>query len=135
MVVAMAIGSLGSSAPAPLRQRLRDALGPAIKGRDRVAVGALRSALAAIENAEAVDRDPSADRGLGIGQIPVGVGAAEVARRELTELDVVRIVRNEVSEREAAARGHELADRLSHAEQLRREIDVLSAYLDDSEAA
>ena len=48
----------------PLRQNLRDALTTAIKSRDRVAVAALRSALAAIDNAEAVDRPASTDRNL-----------------------------------------------------------------------
>jgi uncharacterized protein YqeY len=136
MVVAVATDSLEyleSLEPpgpaAPLRQRLRDALGVAIKERDRVAAGALRSALAAIENAEAVEPGPDADRGLGIGQIPVGVGAAEAARRELTERDVERIVRAEITEREAAAHGYELAGRSSHASRLRLEIDVLSRHL------
>ncbi len=83
----------------------------AIKQRDRVAVAALRSALAAIENAEAVERGESVDRRLGIEQIPVGVGAAEVARRELTELDVLGIVRAEIADRESAALGYERAGR------------------------
>ena len=119
---------------APLRVRLRDALGVAMKQRDRVAVAALRSALGAIENAEAVERGESADRGLGIEQIPVGAGAAEVPRRVLTELDVLGIVRAEIADREAAALGYEQAGRSSRAEHLRDEIRVLSRHL-DSDAA
>ena len=40
-------------ASASVRERLRAALPPALKARDAVAVAALRSALAAIDNAEA----------------------------------------------------------------------------------
>jgi len=88
----------------PLRQRLRDALPAAVKARDRIAVAALRSTLAAIDNAEAVDRSPSVDERLGIDQIPRGLGAAEAPRRILTEAQVADIVRAELAEREAAAR-------------------------------
>ena len=112
----------------PLRQRLRDALPAAIKGRDRVAVAALRATLAAIDNAEAVDRAPSGDHGLAIERSPVGVGAAEVERRVLTEAQVEHIVRAEMAEREAAAREYDRAGRPERAEQLRREISVLSAH-------
>lgn len=136
---AMSIGTSTASAresAAPLRQRLRDALGVAIKERDRVAVGALRSALAAIENAEAVDVAALAEHGgaaggtnLAIERIPIGVGAAEVARRELTEGDVERIVRGEVAEREAAAATYERAGQGERAGRLREEMRVLGAHL------
>ncbi len=70
-----------------LRQRLRTALVTAVKARDTVAVPALRSALSAIDNAEAVTPDAAATRGLAIEQGPVavgvgvGVGAAAAPRR------------------------------------------------------
>ncbi|OLB66398.1 MAG: hypothetical protein AUI10_02810 [Actinobacteria bacterium 13_2_20CM_2_72_6] len=113
----------------PLRQRLRDALPAAIKGRDRVAVAALRATLAAIDNAEAVAPAASADRGLAIERSPVGVGAAEVERRVLTEAQVADIVRAEMAEREAAAGDYDRAGRPDRAEQLRAEVSVLSAHL------
>jgi len=135
----MAIGTSTTSArdstAPPLRRRLRDALGTAIKERDRVAVGALRSALAAIENAEAVDVADTAENGglggtsLAIERIPVGAGAAEVARRELSEGDVERIVRGEVAEREVAAITYERAGQGERAGLLRAEMRVLSAHL------
>jgi uncharacterized protein YqeY len=112
---------------APLRQRLREALPAAMKARDRVAVAALRATLAAIDNAEAVEHVPS--HGLAIERSPVGVGAAEVERRVLTEAQVADIVRAEMAEREAAARDYERAGRPERAEQLRGEISVLSAHL------
>ena len=123
-----------NSRPEPavaLRQRLRAALPVAMKARDRVAVAALRSTLAAIENAEAVDRPATVDQQLAIERIPVGVGAAEVARRVLTEAQVEHIVRAEVVEREAAAREYDLAGRPDRAERLRDEVGVLTAHLAD----
>ncbi len=114
---------------APLRQRLRDALTTAIKARDRVAASALRSTLAAIDNAEAVDRPASMDRNLSLGQIPIGVGAAEVARRVLAERQVEQIVRAELADRHAAVRGYEQAGQGEHASRLRREISVISQVI------
>ncbi|NJC84120.1 GatB/YqeY domain-containing protein [Planosporangium mesophilum] len=111
----------------PLRDRLRAALPAAMKARDRVAVAALRSALAAIDNAEAVAAP--AVRGLAIEQTPVGVGAAETPRRVLTQAEVEEIVRTEVAEREAAARDYDRAGRPEHAERLRAEAAVLSGHL------
>lgn len=111
-----------------LRQRLRDALPVALKARDRVAVTVLRSTLAALDNAEsvAVQGDPGP---LSIERSALGVGAAEVARRELTGADVEEIVRAEIAEREAAAAGYDRAGRTDRAEQLRAEVRVLVAYL------
>jgi uncharacterized protein YqeY len=100
-----------------------------MKARDRIAVAALRSTLAAIDNAEAVDRDASVDERLAIEQIPIGVGAAEVARRALTATQVEDIVHAEVAEREAAARDYDRAGKPQRAEQLRGEARVLSAHL------
>jgi uncharacterized protein YqeY len=125
-----------------------------MKARDRVAVAALRATLGAIENAEAVGGAAEAadgteaavdgtaaagtgglagrslaGRSLAIEQSPVGVGAAEVPRRALTEAQVEQIVRAEVAEREAAARDYERAGRAERAERLRHEIGVLSAHL------
>lgn len=106
--------------------RLREALPVAMKARDRVAVAALRSALAAIGNAEAVEVDSPAGA---IEASPVGVGAAEAVRRVLGDADVVEIVRGEVAAREASARAYEAAGRADRAELLRAEARVLSAYL------
>ena len=119
----------------PLRRRLRDALTGAIKTRDKVAVAALRSALAAIDNAEAVERPESADEGLAFEQLRICAGSAEAARRELTEAQIERIVRGELAERESAARDYQRAGRLEHAERLRGEIRVLAQQLGDLPAA
>lgn len=100
-----------------------------MKARDTVAVPALRSALAAIDNAEAVTPATPVGKGLAIEQAPVGVGATEVSRRTLTEEDVERIVGAEVAEREAAAGQYDRTDQPQRAELLRSQARLLSAYL------
>jgi uncharacterized protein len=115
-----------------LRERLRTALPAAMKARDRTAVSVLRSTLSAIDNAEAVDRPAGADRGLAIEQSAVGVGAMEVARRDLSEDDVGRIVRAEIAERESAAEGYERSGRADRAEQLRAEATVLANLMTET---
>jgi uncharacterized protein YqeY len=116
-----------SDSDVPLRQHLRESLKTAMRARDRVTVSVLRSTLAAIDNAEAVDAPPVA--GLAIEQSPAGLGAAEVARRHLTEADVTRIVQAEMTDRETAAVDYERAGRQDQADRLRAEIGVLSAHL------
>jgi uncharacterized protein len=117
------------SSESPLRQRLRAALPAAMKARDHAAVAALRSTLAAIDNAEAVDATVHSGGSLAIERSPVGVGAAEVPRRVLTEEQVERIVRTEVADREAAAGGYERAGHPDRAARLRAEAAALTAHL------
>ncbi len=135
-----------------LRERLRRALPAAMKARDRPAINALRSALAAIDNAGAVDPtqarpdtahpepaaanaiDPEPGRAGGgdpnVAGSVVGVGVTEVERRSLSEAQMAEIVRAEVLERERAAAGYERAGQLDLAERLRGEAKALSAFLD-----
>lgn len=113
-----------------LRLRMRQALPEAIRARDKAAVSALRSTLAALDNAEAVPVGEAELRGLALEESPVGAGTTEAVRRELTERAVVDIVRAEADERlEAAARltapAH--ADR---AARLHAEAAVLLRFLD-----
>jgi uncharacterized protein len=115
-----------------LRDRLRDGLPAAIKARDGVAVAALRSALAAIENAEAVTPPPGSPAEATHAQLAgtvVGVGAAEAERRALSEAEIEEIARAEVDERRAAADAYERAGRPEEARRLRAEADVLVGYL------
>ena len=106
-----------------------------MRARDKVALAVLRSTLAAIENAEAVELSAIPVGGLAIEQTPVGAGATEASRRELTEADVERIVRAELAEREAAAQAYDQAGQPAQADRLRTEIRVLSAYLLDPASA
>jgi uncharacterized protein YqeY len=122
--------------PGSVRDRLRRALPAAIKARDAPLVVALRSALAAIDNAESVDaaqaRLPAAghaDFALSVA----GLRAAEVARASLTEAQAEEIVRAEVADRRAVADQYESAGQRDHAERLRREADALNSHLDGPE--
>jgi uncharacterized protein YqeY len=112
-----------------IEQRLRTALRAALRARDAVAVSALRSTLAALDNATAVpSSDAPAPGASPIAGAVVGLGAAEVPRRELTEAEAVAVVRAEIAERTAAAQTYgpgPAADRL-HAE-----ADHLRALLPD----
>jgi uncharacterized protein YqeY len=112
-----------------LHARLRGALPPALKARDRVAVAALRSALAAIDNAQAVEAPPAPRSGGVVAGAVAGLGAGEAPRRELSEGQIVAIVRAEVAERLAAAADYERAGRADAAGRLTAEADVLAALL------
>jgi len=103
-----------------------------MKARDRVTVGVLRSTLSAIDNAEAVAVAPVAVRGLAIEQSPIGAGATEVARQELTPAAIAQIVREEADSRTAAADDYERAGRADRAAQLRDEARILTGYLDQA---
>ncbi|KAA0023632.1 GatB/YqeY domain-containing protein [Antrihabitans cavernicola] len=115
-----------------MRTELRRDLTTAMKAKDRTAVAALRSALAAIDNAEAVPSDSLdavATDGEHVAGAHVGLGAADVARRVLTDGDVRSIIESEVHERDAAAEKYEAMDRADDALRLRSEGDVLRRYL------
>ena len=90
--------------PDSIRERLVTALPQALKERDTLAVDALRSAIAAIENATAVDAPEVADAiSAHVAGSTAGVGATEAPRRELTESDLLAIVVAEAVERETEA--------------------------------
>lgn len=116
-------------AASPLHARLRRALPPALKARDRAAAAALRSALAAIDNAQAVEVSPAPRSGGVIAGALTGLGAGDAPRRELSEDDVAAIVRAEVADRRAAAADYERAGRLDAAARLTAEADALTAHL------
>ncbi len=94
-----------------------------------VAASALRSALAAIGNAEAVlpRPGPGPAGSAHVAGAVEGLGAGEAERRVLTEADLGEIVQAEITERRAAAGQYEQAGRSDRAERLRREADVLAA--------
>ena len=117
--------------PDEIKTRLRRALGVALKARDAGAVSALRSAMSAIGNAEAVD---PASRPAGTGSAHfagtvAGLGAGEAQRRWLTEADADAIVRQEAAEREAAAGEYERGGRAAEAARLREGARALMAVL------
>jgi uncharacterized protein len=109
--------------------RLRAALAAAMKTRDATAVGTLRSAPGAIDNAGAVAVVPPCSGGVIAGAV-TGIGAGEAARRQVTESSITDIVRTEVADREAAAIDYERLGRHEPAARLRAEAAVLVAHLD-----
>lgn len=117
-----------------IRQRLADGVKAGMKQRDRAAVAALRSASAAIANAEAVALDDEDYAGVRAGAVqdsPVGVGAAEVARRTLTDAEVVALVAGEATERESAAAAYQRSGHADRAERLLEEARAIRAILAD----
>jgi uncharacterized protein YqeY len=117
------------------RQRLQLALGEALRARDTVATSALRSALAAIDNASAVPAAPMPAAGTGgphFAGAVAGLGAGEAQRRSLTEAETEQIVRAEVADRQAAARGYEQTGHADQAGRLRQEAQVLLSVIDAS---
>lgn len=110
-----------------LRERLRAALKPAMRARDRSAISALRSALSAIDNAEAID---AAEVKAGaLEDSAVGLGAAEARRRDLTEADIADIVRREIGERRDAAAEYDRLGATDRRDSLTAEADTLAALL------
>ena len=121
-----------------IRTRLRRALIGALKVRDASTVSALRSALSAIDNAEAVEPGPAQPAGSGsehFAGAAAALGTAEAERRRLTEADVAAIVRAEAAEREAAAREYERSGHAEQAARLRHGTQDLLAAAADEEPA
>lgn len=103
-----------------LRDRMRRELPVALRARDRTRVAALRSALAAIDNAEAVPTEAATIHA-------VGLGAAETARGELSETHIAAIVAAEITERRDIAARYSGTE---HAARLHAEAEILAALLD-----
>lgn len=134
-------------APDAIDVRLRAALRDAMKARDTVAVAAIRSALASIDNAGAVDIDGAspptapatrsdieaatgswaAHRSIA-GAVP-GLGAGEMPRRELGAATRISLVEAEVATRREAALEYDGIGRSEEAARLRAEADVLAGIL------
>ena len=119
-----------------LADRLRAALTVAMSSRDTVAVAAIRSALAAIGNAEAVPppaRLPGSAGGRRVAGSEhvagafAGLGAAEAARKPLTPAEISQIVAAEIAGRQTAANQYDALGRASQADRLRREAAALTA--------
>jgi len=116
---------------ASLRQRLRAALTAALKERDSNAVAALRSALGTIDNAEAVDPVHRSTSGGGaIAGAVTGLGAGEVARRDLSGVRAAAILGDEVASWESTAADYQRLGRDHEAALLRAQAAVVRTHLD-----
>jgi uncharacterized protein YqeY len=115
-----------------VRARLSAALKESMRARDRDATGVLRSALAALDNAEAVD---PATAGLEqveherIAGTVGGLGAGEVPRATLDEERARAVVAAEVAERRAAADDYDRVGEAERARELRGEAHLLERLL------
>lgn len=112
-----------------VRDRLRSALRQAMKDRDQHATAGLRSAIAAIDNAEAVEPGALEMAPGPIAGARSGLGAAEALRRRLTPAEVTMLIQAEVDDRLTTA--DEYADIGQHeaADRLRAEAAALRSHL------
>lgn len=109
---------------------LRAAIRDALRARERTALSAFRDVLAAIDNAEAVglDRAPAAQSEV-IAGAAQGVGAGDLARRELSPGYVREIVEREIRERRESATSYASLGREDAADELKQQADALEALL------
>lgn len=113
-----------------LTVRLRQALPEAMKRRDRTAVTALRTTLAAIDNAGAIEVAETRLTGAGpIAGARVGLGATEAIRRDLDDEAVAAIVAAEIHDRRRMADALAAAGQANHAATLRAEADALAVVV------
>jgi uncharacterized protein len=114
----------------PTQERLTAAMKVAMRARDTVALGALRSVLGVIHNAEAVPAVAiDTDGDSPIAGAASGVGSAERSRRELTDEQVVEIVRAEIADRRTSAAEYRQLGQTEAAVALDAEAEVLESHL------
>lgn len=115
-----------------LRARLRNDLKTAMKARAGVDVAAIRSLLAALDDAQAVPAPAHVPASSLVGEqvagASVGVGSTDVARLELTDAEIALVVDGQIEERRAAATTFDAVDQPGAAERLRAEARVIEGY-------
>jgi uncharacterized protein YqeY len=109
--------------PEPLPERMRRDLRQARTDGDQAAVTALRTALAAMANAEAPALGPAASRPTPPGWQP------DVARLDLSEADLEAVVVAEIADRRDTIELYVEHGRRPEADRLEAEIGVLNRYL------
>ncbi|MBL8098430.1 MAG: GatB/YqeY domain-containing protein [Anaerolineales bacterium] len=105
----------------PIREQLKHGLKAAMKARQNEVVSVLRSALSAIDNAEAVPLDDS--------MVAVVGRLNEVPRKELSEEDMRAIVQAEADALKTSIAGYQSIGKLEEAEGLQTQWEALSQYL------
>jgi hypothetical protein len=117
--------------PQALRDALRRDLASAMKAREPDAVSALRTAIAAIDNAEAVPApdESTATTSGHIAGARAGLGAAEAARRNLGDGQQQAILRDQIAGYAADADRYEALGQQDAAGRLRAQARLLTAYL------
>lgn len=115
-----------------LRALLRTDLVAAMKARRTEAVSALRTAIAVIDNAEAVETPAHASVHAvseHVAGARTGAGSTEAERRVLSLDDVRALLQAQVDDRTGEADRYDAYGQRDAALRLRREADVLSQYL------
>gem|GEM_PF-1676359 len=105
----------------PVRARLKAGLTTAMKTRQSAIVSILRTVLAAIDNAAAVELPPNF--------VPVMGQSNDVPRKVLTETQMRDIVRNEIAALQSASAEYEQLGKTEEADTLRIQAAALSEYL------
>jgi hypothetical protein len=113
-----------------LRAALRRDLVAAMKARDQEAVAALRTAMGAIDNREAVSAPaaPAPVTSEHIAGAAAGVGSTEAARRALDADDVRAALRELHAEHLREAERYEQLGEADAATRLRRRADVIAPH-------
>jgi hypothetical protein len=107
----------------PLRRRLKADLSAAMREGDTQLVAVIRTLMAAIGNAEAIELDASQPKEV--------QGWAEAPRRHLTAAEIAAIVRMEAEELRSAAAEYERVGQFEEAKRLRRRAQLVDRYLAD----
>ena len=110
-----------TSTQEPIREQLKRGLKAAMKARQNGVVSVLRSALSAIDNAEAVELDDS--------MVAVVVKLYEVPRKILTEAQMQAIVQTEADTLHISIKEYQGLGKAEEAEQLQIQYEALKAYL------
>ncbi|MBB3045528.1 hypothetical protein [Nocardioides soli] len=116
----------------PLRVALRDRLTAAMRAHDRQTAGAMRSILAALENAEAVPvtaHDAPVATSEHIAGASTGLGAAEAARRVLSPDDERAVVEREIAELRSSAAALATAGQHERSTELVRIAETVEAVV------
>lgn len=114
-----------------LRTALRSRLTVALRERDRAGAATMRSAIGALENAEAVPTtgDLASTTSSHVAGAAVGLGAAEAERRLLTDADERAIVGDEIDALRAAADEYTRAGAADRAAEARAAAQLLDDVL------
>lgn len=115
-----------------VKEALRRDLKTAMKERRRADTAALRQAISALDNAEAIAVDPpttmeASEHVVGAAQ---GVGASEAERKTLSKNDVIAVLTDLIDEHRSHATSFAQLGRADAAGQSQHAANLLCSYLD-----
>ena len=108
-----------------LVERMKADLLGAMKAKDTIRVATLRTMISALDNATAVEVDPS--------YVPMEGMTRDVPRREVSHKEQLSILAEEAEGRRKAYRQYEELGKADEAARLRAELAVFADYLEDAE--